>query len=209
MQMTIWEQSWYLRGMEELMPDMLCDEPIAHRIFDMVTERSVIRASSYAKAGADILFLGDDIGMQSSKMMSDELYLEWIWPRLKEVIDAAKAINPEIIVFYHSCGYALPFYEYLIRAGVDVLNPVQPECMDFRSVYEEFGGRVSFHGTIGTQTVMPFGTPDEIRSKVFENLKTAEKHGGLLVAPTHMIEPEVPWENILAYADACHDYRQL
>ena len=49
---------------------------------------------------------------------------------------------------------------------------------------------------------MPFGTPEEVIQKVHENLDIA--HGrGLFVAPTHLLEPEVPWENILAYVEAC------
>lgn len=206
MQMTVWETAWYLRGMEDLMPDMMCDDPIAEYIFDAVTERAVIRAVSYAKAGVDIIYLGDDIGMQHTQMMSDELYCTWILPRLKKIIDEIRLVNPDIIVFYHSCGFVTPFIKYLIDAGVDVLNPIQSECMDFQEIYNEFGGKMAFHGTIGTQTTMPFGAPDEIISCVHKNLDIASVYGGLFVAPTHMLEPEVPWENILAYVEGCRSY---
>lgn len=208
MQCTIWETSWYIRGMEDLMMDMMSEDPIATYLLDAVTERAIIRAQSYARAGADLLYLGDDIGMQRTPMMSLELYCHWLKPRLKQVIDAARAINPNILVMYHSCGYITPFIPHLIEAGVDVLNPIQPESMDFREIYREFGGKVSFHGTIGTQTTMPFGTPDEVRAKVWEHLDIAKEKGGLLPAPTHLLEPEVPWENILAYVDACVSYRR-
>ena len=207
MQCTIWETAWYIRGMEDLMMDMMSDDPIAAYLLDAVTERSVIRAQSYARAGADLLYLGDDIGMQRTPMMSIDLYCKWLKPRLKQVIDAARAINPNIVVLYHSCGHATPFIPHLIEAGVDVLNPVQPESMDFREVYKEFGGKVSFHGTIGTQTTMPFGTPQEVKDTVFAHLEIAKEKGGLFVAPTHLLEPEVPWENILAYVEACREYR--
>lgn len=206
MQTTIWETSWYIRGMEDLMMDMMSDDPIAEFILDTVTEQAVHRAISYAKAGVDFLYLGDDVGMQRTPMMSLELYCHWLKPRLAQVIKAARAVNPNILILYHSCGYATPFIPHLIEAGVDVLNPVQPESMDFKEVYREFGGSVSFHGTIGTQTTMPFGTPDEVRAKVFEHMEIAKPFGGLLPAPTHLLEPEVPWENILAYVEACRDY---
>ena len=87
-----------------------------------------------------------------------------------------------------------------------MLNPIQPECMDFQSIHEQFGEQVSFHGTIGTQSTMPWGTPAEVRREVERNLKIAGDHGGLFPAPTHLLEPEVPWENILAYVDACTHY---
>ncbi len=204
---TIWETSWYIRGMEDLMMDMMSGDPIAAYILDAVTERAVTRARAYARAGVDILYLGDDIGMQKAPMMSLELYCKWLKPRLKQVIDAARAVRPGILVKYHSCGYATPFIPHLIEAGVDILNPIQPESMNFQEIYREFGGKISFDGTIGTQSVMPFGTTQQVRETVFRHLDIARPHGGLLPAPTHLLEPEVPWENIIAYVEACRDYK--
>jgi len=207
MQMTIWERSWYLRGMENLMTDMMLDDPIAEALLDKITDISTLRAESYAKSGVDVLFLGDDIGMQYTTLMSEQLYCDWLKYRLKKVIDAAKAINPDIIVFYHSCGFVTPMIPHLIEVGIDVLNPVQPECMNFEEIHKEFGDKLSFHGTIGTQTTMPFGTPDDVRREVFKNLEIAGDKGGLFVAPTHLLEPEVPVENVIAYIKACRDFK--
>lgn len=207
MQCTVWERSWYMRGMENLMADMMLEDPIAEAILDRVTDISVKRAESFVKNGVDVLFLGDDIGMQRTVMMSEELYCEWLKPRLKRVIDAAKAINPSVTVFYHSCGFVTPMIPHLIEAGIDVLDPIQPECMDFSEIHAEFGDRLSFHGTVGTQSTMPFGTPDDVRREVFKNLDIAGDKGGLFVAPTHILEPEVPVENLVAYINACRDYK--
>lgn len=205
MQCTIWETSWYIRGMENLMMDMMTDEEMAAAILGRVAAMSTQRALLYANAGCDILFLGDDIGMQRSIMMSRELYNQWIQPRLKKLIAQVKAVRPDIIVFYHSCGFIEPLIDDLIDAGIDVLNPIQSECMDFGEIYAKYHDRLVFHGTIGTQTVMPFGTPEEVRAEVWKNLDIA-KEGGLFVAPTHLLEPEVPWQNIRAYVQACRDY---
>lgn len=207
MQVTIWETAWALRGMENLMTDMILEPEIAALIYDKVTEQAIIRAVSYAKAGADILFFGDDIGTQRSIMMSLDMYRTWLKPRLKQVIDAARAVNPDIIIFYHSCGMVTDFIPDLIECGINVLNPIQSECMDFKEIYEMYGDRVCFHGTIGTQTVMPFGTPEEVKACVKRHLDIARAHGGLFPAPTHVLEPEVPWENILAYVEACREYK--
>lgn len=206
MQTTVWERAWYMRGMENLMCDMMMDDDMATVLLDKVTEMAVMQAESYAQAGADAIFLGDDVGMQHSIMMSVSLYEQWLMPRLKRVIDAAKAINPDLIIFYHSCGRVTELIPSLIKAGIDVLDPVQPETMDFRELHEMYGDRLSFHGTLGTQSVMPFGTPEEVRKTVFENLDIAGEKGGLFVCPTHLLEPEVPVENVIAYIQACADY---
>jgi len=207
MSCTVWETSWYMRGMEELMMDMLDYDERAEYILDYVTDMSVERARSYARAGVDVLLLGDDVGMQCATMMSGELYRAWLKPRLSNVIRAAREIKPDILVQYHSCGYVRPLIDDLIEVGIDILNPVQPECMDFAEIHAKYGGRLSFNGTLGTQTAMPFGSPDDVYQKVHKNLDIAGSKGGLFACPTHVVEPEVPWENIMAYFEACREYK--
>lgn len=205
---TIWETSWYLRGMETLMLDMAADDPKAAALLDRVTDISARRGECLAATGVDVLALGDDIGMQQSMLMAPAFWMEWLQPRLKRVIARARAAAPgELLILYHTCGFAEPAIPGLIDAGVDILNPVQPECMDFGDIHARYGDRLSFHGTIGTQTTMPFGTPEEVAAAVRRNLDIAGEKGGLMPAPTHMLEPEVPWENIEAFVRACRDYR--
>jgi uroporphyrinogen decarboxylase len=206
---TIWETAWYLRRMDSLFVDMATDDPMGAFLLDKITDLACFRAKKFAEAGVDILGLGDDIGMQSTTMMSVGMYRKWLKPRLAKVIAAAKAIKPDILISYHSCGYVLPFIDDLIDIGVDILNPVQPECMDFAEVYAKYGTRLSFSGTLGTQKLMPFGTPEQIKAEVRRNLQIAGPQGGLLCCPTHMLEPEVPWENIEAYVEAVKEYRPV
>lgn len=206
---TIWETSWYIRDMTQLMMDMAMEDDKATFILDTVTDNAVRRATAFARAGVDIIAMGDDIGMQQTIMMSLDMYREWLKPRLRKVIAAAKQEKPDVLVIYHSCGYVEPYIPDLIEIGVDVLNPVQPECMDFAALHREYGDRLSFNGTLGTQSTMPFGTPDEVRRVVHRNLDIAGTAGGLFVAPTHLLEPEVPWENVAAYVRACKEYHRV
>lgn len=207
MEMTIWEVSWYLRSMEDLMTDMMCDDDRATVLLDRTTEHARRRIALFAAAGMDIVRLGDDIGMQSTPMMNPELWRKWLKPRLASVIAAGKAVNPKLLVFYHTCGYVLPFIDDFIEVGIDILNPVQPECMDFAEVHEKFGQRISFWSTIGTQKVLPFGTPDEVKANVHRNLRLCGPKGGIVIGPTHMVEPEVPWANLLAMKEACETFK--
>jgi len=59
---------------------------------------------------------------------------------------------------------------------------------------------------VGTQSTMPFGTPKEVKKVVKQRIKTVGDDGGLLISPTHMLEPEVPWENIRAFFEAVEEY---
>lgn len=204
---TIWETAWYLRSMEDLMADMMSDDEGAAIHFDRITDLACRRIEAYARAGTDLVMLGDDIGMQSTILMSVDLWSTWIKPRLARVIAAGRAIKPDVLIHYHSCGYVLPFIPHLIEVGVDILNPVQPECMAFQDVQTIAAGRLSFWGTIGTQTTLPFGTVQEVRAAVLKNLQACGPSGGIVIAPTHLVEPEVPWENLTAMAAAANEFK--
>ena len=187
------------------MIDMALEDEKAVWLLDQITDKACYRTEIFARLGADIIGLGDDIGMQDSIMMPVEMFQQWLKPRLRKVIQAAKSANPEVLISYHSCGFIEPFISDLIEIGVDILNPVQPECMDFKEIHDKYGSQLSFSGTIGTQDLMPFGTPEDVKKEGKRNLKIAGEKGGLLCCPTHLLDPEVPWENIEAYIDACNE----
>jgi uroporphyrinogen decarboxylase len=206
MSVTIWETAWLLRGMETLLMDMMDDDPKAEILLDRLTDISCYRAQNYALAGVDILHIGDDVGVQHSLLMSEKMYIDWLKPRIAKVIATAKRVKPDILIFYHSCGYILPLIPHFIDVGVEILDPLQPESMDFAEVHSKFGGALSFSGTLGVQSVLPFGSPDDVKRVVKKNMDIAGSKGGLLVCPTHTVEPETPWVNIEAYFEACREY---
>jgi uroporphyrinogen decarboxylase len=206
MQMTVWEASWYLRSMEEMLMDMMMEKETAQALLDRITDFACDKAAAYARAGVDILSLGDDLGAQNSILIDVGLWEKWLKPRLARVIGTAREINPEMLIFYHSCGYIIPFIDPLIEVGVDILNPIQPECMSFDEVHDRFGDRLSFWGTIGTQQLLPFGTAAEVREVCQSRLEKCGENGGLCMGPTHLVEPEVHWENLLAIREAAEAY---
>jgi len=143
---------------------------------------------------------------QNKMLMSPATWRRWLKPRLAQVVEAAKSVKPEIHIFYHSDGDCRAIIPDLIEIGVTVLNPVQPECMDPVQLKAEFGDRLAFWGTVGTQTTMPFETPEQVRAVVKERIETVGKGGGLLIAPTHILEPDVPWQNVLAFVEAVEEF---
>ncbi|MEA1875483.1 MAG: uroporphyrinogen decarboxylase family protein [Bacteroidota bacterium] len=205
LQMTIWEISWYLRSMEELIIDMMMGDEKAVILLDRTTEYACQKARFYAQAGVDILSLGDDIGTQSGPMISIDMWEEWLKPRHKKVIEAAREVKPDILIFYHSCGHYTPFIPGLLEIGVDILNPIQPECMDFNEVHELYGDKASFWGTLGSQQLLPFGTKEEIREDVHSRIKTCGEKGGIVLGPSHLVEPEVPIDNLIYLRDAARE----
>jgi uroporphyrinogen decarboxylase len=206
MAVTIFEVAWQLRGMEELFRDFRFNPELAACLLDRITEIRCRMARFFASEGVDVLVLGDDVSMQTGMIMSPATWRKWFKGRMQRIIGEARAINPEIPVFYHSDGNPEAIIPELIEIGVTILDPVQPECIDPVKVKRLYGDRLALWGTIGTQTTMPFGTLDEVRAEVRHRIETVGYDGGLVLGPTHSLEPDVPWANIVALYEAIEEY---
>jgi uroporphyrinogen decarboxylase len=185
--------------MENLLMDFLADPDLAHAICEKLTDLRVRQAVRYAELGVDILRLGDDVGTQTGPMIGLGTYRTFLKERTRRIIAAAKRVRPDLLVFMHCDGQVAEFIPEYLEIGVDILNPLQPECNDLAMIGQQYGDRISFWGGIGTQSTMPFSTPADVRRKVREVQAALGARGGLLLAPTHILEPEVPWENVEAF----------
>lgn len=200
----IFETAWQITGFEKFFEDMALNPEFVERVLDRITEDNCFRSRRLAEAGVDMLRTGDDVGMQDRLMMRPEQWRRFLKPRLAREIAAAREVQPGIPVWCHSDGKIAEITDDLIEVGVTVLNPVQPECLDLVWLKKRYGNRLAFWGTIGTQTVMPFGTPEDVRRTVREMIELFWP--GLVLAPTHVLEPDVPWENVLAFFAAVEEY---
>ena len=201
---TIFEHTWYLRGMDNVFCDWAEENPVSDWLLDYFTERSVNKCRAFARAGCDVIRPGDDVGTQGSLLISKEMWRRNLKPRLKRVIDAIRGVSDgrKIWGHYHSDGEMTALVEELIDVGIDILNPVQPECMDIEKVASEFQSRTTFSGMIGTQITMPFGSPDDAREAVARCRRLHEGGSRVIVASTHVLEPDVTMDNIRAFIES-------
>ena len=108
----------------------------------------------------------------------------------------------------HTDGDVYPIIPDYCEIGLDVLNPVQPYVaeMEHERLKREFGDRLSFHGGIDLQQVLPFGTPEEVKREAINIMHRLGPGGGYILAPTHYLLPDVLPENILALRNAVIQY---
>ena len=206
LQQTLFELAWEMRGLEKLLLDFLENKPYVEYLLDKITAIRCAMAARYAEAGVDLIRLGDDFGTQDSLMISPSMFRELFKPRLAAIISAARKKNPDVLIFFHSDGSIMPLVEDFIEMGVDILNPVQPECIDLVELKKRFGDCLSFWGGVGTQTTMPFGSPAEVKDTVKQVIGILGEGGGLVIAPTHALQPDVPWENVKAFFEAVDEF---
>jgi uroporphyrinogen decarboxylase len=202
---SVFEQAWYLRGLEELMMDLVAAPERAHALFERTAALQQFAAEQFARAGVDIIITGDDVAGQQGLLISLETWRKFLKPRLAATVRAAKRANATSFVFYHSDGNVEPLIPELIELGIDILNPIQPECMDPAAIKRRYGNRLCFWGTVSVQRTMPFGTPEEVRAEVRTRIREVGRGGGLILAPAHVLGPETPWENIVAFFAAADE----
>jgi uroporphyrinogen decarboxylase len=201
----MYETAWSIRGYEEFLVDLLERPMWAESILDRLTEANMVRAVAAAKAGVDYLRTGDDVANQNNMMFHPDLWRYFMKSRWQQVFAAARAVKPDIQIWYHSDGNIEAIIPEFIEIGVTILNPVQPECLDPMMVKRYYGDRLIIDGAIGTQSTMPWSSPQEVLQVVRQRKQALGYDGGYIIAPTHVLEPEVPIENVLAFFSACQE----
>lgn len=200
----LFEPAYRLRGFETFLEDLLERKDLACYLLDQLTAMLLHSVVILAEAGVDILLLDDDVATPNHLILSPALWREYFKPRLADVIRTARDASPDLLVFYHSDGNFTGILPDLIDIGVNVVNPVQPDCMDAAAIHSEFGDRLALWGTVGTALMWDRGTPDQIRNEVKRRIETSGPEG-LLLSPAYDID-FTPLENIVAFVEAVEDF---
>jgi uroporphyrinogen decarboxylase len=139
-------------------------------------------------------------------IISPPLWRRHIKPRMKTIIESAK--KKGVYVLYHTDGNCEPIIPDLIEIGVDILNPIQPECMDPAKIKEQYGEKLTLSGTISIQDTLPRGTVEDVRSEVKARIRTCGQGGGLIISPSNQVLLDTKVENFLAIYDAVREFGQ-
>ena len=198
----VFEVSWFMRGFENFMMDLAGEPDMACYLMDRVLAHQIARARRIldaAKGRIDMVEYNDDMGTQTNLFMSPDMWRQYIKPRMAEFIRVCKK-EYNVAIRYHSCGAIRPIINDLIDIGVDMLNPVQVLAtgMEPEGLARDFGGRITFNGGIDTQELLPRATPQQVADETRRIIGILGKGNGLVLAPSHRFQADVPVENILA-----------
>ena len=162
------------------------------------TYPALTAAKKLVELGVDMIWIGDDVGAQERMLISPKHWRRFLKPRLANFIAELKAINPQVKVAYHSDGNIYPIIPELVEIGLDVLNPIQPMCMDPALLKRLYGDRLCFWGSVDEQQTLPFGSPGDVRREIHTRLQTIGRSGGLIIGPTHHVQLDTPMQNFWA-----------
>jgi uroporphyrinogen decarboxylase len=207
-EISLFEMAWHLTGLEKYMIEMLCDEPWLDLLNDRVEEWSTGLALQLVKAGVDAIWFGEDLGSQTSTLISPVDWRSRFKPRHKRMIEKIRMENPDIIVIMHSDGAVAPLLDDFIEIGVDVYNPVQPNVSgsDPKELKNKYGEKICFFGGIDQQSLLPSGNINMIREEIKERISILGKDRGYLLAPAHILQTDVSTATIQAMIQAAKEF---
>jgi hypothetical protein len=183
-----------------------------HQVFEKQTDialENLKKAKEATGDAVDVVFIcGTDFGTQDSSFCSVETFDELYAPYYKKINNWIHE-NTRWKTFKHSCGAVEPFMEHFIEAGFDIINPVQVNAagMDPQLLKKKYGNQLVFWGGgVDTQKVLPFGTPEEVKSHVLKECEILAPDGGFVFNTVHNIQANVPLENVVAMLEAIRGF---
>lgn len=204
------KNAWHLRGMENLLCDFLINKEFAHALLDKLYEHQIEIARRMAAAGVDIVQVIGDVAGQDRLMFSHDVFEEFMKPRMKRLVETARAAAPPghtVHFFYHCDGNMWGVLgDYVDDLGFDIVNPIQPECMDCYEAKKVYGDRVTLHGTMSVVDLLPKGPVERIRRVVRERIDGLAYNGGFILCSANAITYDTPVEHVLAMVEEARAY---
>ena len=201
-----------MRGMEQSLMDVLVEPEIADAILGHLFEyhyRLNARLFEIGRGRIDLTFVAEDLGSQKGLLMGLREIRRFLLPNQKRIADLARGYG--IHIMYHTDGAARAVIPDLIGVtGIEILNPIQWRCpgMEREGLVRDFGDRLIFHGAVDNQRTLPFGTPNDVRAEVLDNIRIFSGTRWIC-APCHNIQPVTPTANIVAMYETIHEHGRL
>jgi uroporphyrinogen decarboxylase len=198
----LFERSWNMRGFENILVDAVDHPDFFEAAMDKIMNLYLDFVEYTCELPIDGILFGDDWGDQRGVILGPKRWRRFIKPRWAKVYERVHQHGK--IVMHHSCGSVASIMGDIIEIGVDVLESVQPEAagMNPYELKKQWGDKITFWGCLGSQSIIPFGTPDQLRAEIHRLRTEMGSGGGYILAPAKPLQPETPTENAVAIVEA-------
>ena len=200
----VFERAWAIRGMEDLLADAAAEPDAAEALFERVAEHQMQILELVLELPVDGVRFSDDWSDQRGIMLGPDRWRTMLKPRVARLYGKAKSAGK--FTLQHCCGNLSDVVPDLIEIGLDVLQSVQPEAMDVYKLKRDYGRDITFWGGVGSQSILPFGTPDQIRAEVRKLVTEMGRGGGYILGPAKSVLADTPPANFAALLESFLEY---
>jgi len=194
----LFERTWTLRGFNDALMDAAADPAFYDALVEAVAVHQMEIIDRLLELPIDGIMFSDDWGYQQGVLLGPERWRRFIKPRLARMYERAHAAGVRCLS--HCCGSVADIMPDIVEIGLDVLESVQPEArgMDPYALKRAYGAHITFWGGLGSQSTIPFGTPEGIRAEVARLAEEMGRGGGYVLGPAKALQPETPTANAAA-----------
>ena len=198
----LFERTWTLRGFDEALTDAAGDPDFYEELVAKIADHQCAIIERLLQLPVDGIMFSDDWGYQQGVLLGPARWRRFIKPHLQR--QYALVHQAGRYTLSHCCGSVVDILPDIIEIGLDVLESVQPEArgMNPLELKAKFGAQIAFWGGLGSQSTIPFGSPEEIRSTVATLRQEMGRGGGYILGPAKAIQPETPAENVAAVVES-------
>lgn len=194
----LFERSWDLRGFDNVLMDSAAEPAFFSDLIAAIAEHQEQLLDRFLGYPVDGIFFGDDWGDQRGVIVGPERWREVIKPHYAKLYRKVKSAG--MFVLSHCCGSIFDILPDVIEMGLDVLESIQAEARNMNpyELKDRFGERITFWGGLGSQSIIPHGTPQELREEIRRLAAHMRRGGGYILAGAKALQPETPTENAAA-----------
>lgn len=203
--MGAWQGIYYnLTSFENILEWMAVEPEAAMRLFKLMGDYSIKTAELMLDAGVDMVFVASDLGSRQGLLFSARMFDQYVFPWLKEVCDLCHRRGA--FLHLHSHGHIQDVMEGIVKAGVDLVNPIGPsDDNDLAMFKERWGQRIAILG--GISTTIAQMSSREMDAHVAEVMRIGCR-GGRFMPRTESGIPPMPSEKVKEYLRILEKYRQ-
>jgi uroporphyrinogen decarboxylase len=200
----IFTLTWMLMGFNHFAMSLIMDEQLVADVFSKVAEIQFQGLEAILKipyVGA--VWVVDDLAFGNGPMISPQAFGDHVFPWYREM--AARCHQKDLLFFMHTDGDVMPLMEDLIQMGLDVLQPIDPTCMDIVKVKEMYGDRLTLVGNVPNE-LLRSGVPAEVEQYVKNLIAQVAPGGGYCVGSGNSVPEWANFDNFMAMREAALKY---
>lgn len=200
------KRAWHMRGFENFLCDYVANPGWVEALYERLLGFIIPVCRAAAGAGVDMIDFWGDVAMQDRMIVPPASWRSLDKPAWRRIITETRQVKADVKFFFHSDGDIRPIMEDLIEVGFDIINPLQPECVNPAEVKARWGQQVTLDGGGSVQRTLPFGTLADVRAEVDFLMRHCAYDGGYVFRASNVVGYDCPIENVIAYYEMARDY---